>query len=207
MILAPKVVAKPKKNPVPVADVAAAHAPDPAMRPHPVLEIFEQPPGGKENLSFLFTLMLFDDGGIRFVRGRTEPLQVDRMAYVASLYREIEARWVGSNEDAQAFERELRSYGGMLYENLVPLEIQRALWEQRDKLKAIQVVSEEPFIPWEILHLKEPQVPGQPPKPLPRESHFFRGKRSRALAIQLFLCAGESAHTFRQGVPYRPGIS
>lgn len=174
MTLAPKVVAKPKKNPAPIADVAAARAPDP-IRSSPILQIFEQPPGGRKGLRFLFNLLFFEQG-LRPVSGRTKPLQVNRKAYVAKLYKEIEERWVGSNEDAQAFERELRSYGGMLYENLVPTEIQQALWEQRDKLKAIQVVSEEPFIPWEILHFKEPQVPGQPPKPLPRESHFFGEK-------------------------------
>jgi CHAT domain-containing protein len=34
--------------------------------------------------------------------------------------------------------------------------LQAILWEHRDKIKRIRVVSSEPFIPWELVHLKEP---------------------------------------------------
>jgi CHAT domain-containing protein len=44
------------------------------------------------------------------------------------------------------------------------------LWEARDTLKAIQVLSEEPYIPWELVHLHEPG------HVLPAERHFLATK-------------------------------
>jgi CHAT domain-containing protein len=48
----------------------------------------------------------------------------------------------------------LQAYGGELLDNLVPPDLQEVLWEHRERLGSIQVFSEEPFIPWEIVHLK-----------------------------------------------------
>jgi hypothetical protein len=53
----------------------------------------------------------------------------------------------------------LRDLGAELYEQLVPEPIRRELWKHRDALGSIEVISEEPFIHWEIAHLIEP---GQP---------------------------------------------
>src|SRR5690606_899849 len=102
---------------------------------YPVLQIFEQVTGS--GLRFRFTL---DMGDGSFPLGSSRPMKVKRDKYVAELYKEIEDRWTGSNGDRQAFERELRTYGGILYDNLVPPEVQVPLWNARDTLKAIQVV-------------------------------------------------------------------
>ena len=90
------------------------------------------------------------------LEGTSKPLQVDRVAYVATLFKEIEDRWIGSGQDADNFRQDLRAYRSSLFEELVPPEIQGALWEHRDHITAIQVLSTEPFIPWEVVHLKEP---------------------------------------------------
>src|SRR5690606_17858957 len=57
----------------------------------------------------------------------------------------------------------------------IPELIQRELWNYRDSLECIQVISEEPFIPWEIVHLKEPKVGGRN-SPLGGESLFLAEK-------------------------------
>lgn len=88
----------------------------------------------------------------------------------------IENRWVSSQKDARAFEREMRAYGGQLLDELVPIDVQQDLWELRDQLRAIHVLSEEPFIPWEVVHLKPPPQPGGTPPPAPREPHFLAQK-------------------------------
>ena len=90
------------------------------------------------------------------VRAQTNPIQGDRLAYVTELYRQIEADWGNSNADAGRFNRALRAYGGQLFDELLPESIQRQLWDNRDKIKQIQVNSIEPLIPWEIVHLKSP---------------------------------------------------
>ena len=91
----------------------------------------------------------------------------NRAAYVASLYREIESRWLSSQRDVKAFQEELREFGGSLLSQLFPEPLQEILWRLRDKLKDLIVLSAEPFIPWELVHLKEP---GQP---LPDEPRFL----------------------------------
>jgi hypothetical protein len=90
-----------------------------------------------------------------------------RAEYVAGLYREIEERWLANTEDTENFQQELREFGGSLLSQLFPEKLQDILWRSRDSLKDLLVLSSEPFIPWELVHLKEP---GQP---LPNESRFL----------------------------------
>jgi hypothetical protein len=84
---------------------------------------------------------------------------------VKSLYKEIEDRYLSTfnpatkEADAEAFTAELQAYGATLFDDLMPPPIQQLLWTHRDVLKSVRVVSAEPFIPWEILHLREPGKP------------------------------------------------
>ena len=70
--------------------------------------------------------------------------------------RKSRRRGRGNQEHAANLHEELRAYGGTLFDELVPRELQTILWQHRDKLKGLQVKSDEPIIPWELLHLKEP---------------------------------------------------
>jgi hypothetical protein len=90
------------------------------------------------------------------LRDTTDTIKGDRLDYVTKLYKQIEADWGTSAKDATAFNRALRAYGGQLFDELLPESIQRQLWDNRDKIKQIQVNSVDPFIPWEIVHLKGP---------------------------------------------------
>jgi hypothetical protein len=80
----------------------------------------------------------------------------DRNAYVAGLYAKIEDRWLSSQNDIDNFTDELRAFGGELCDELLPSELQAVLWKHRAKIKNIQVISAEPFIPWELVCLKQP---------------------------------------------------
>ena len=90
------------------------------------------------------------------------PFKGKREAYVARLYEKIEDRWISTNNDVEAFTEELRAFGGALYDELFPKNLQRFLWKHRARLNSIQVISDEPFIPWELVHLKDPDEPGLP---------------------------------------------
>lgn len=96
----------------------------------------------------------------------SRPLR-NRAEYVASLYRQIESRWLNSAGDIEAFQEELREFGGSLFSQLFPEPLQKALWQQKDRLRHLMVLSSEPFIPWELVHLKEPGGP------LPDETRFM----------------------------------
>jgi hypothetical protein len=80
----------------------------------------------------------------------------DRTAYVENLYKEIENRWTSSGQDVIAFQDELRAYGAELFDSLFPNDLRQILWDKQKQIESILVMSEEPFIPWEMVHLKEP---------------------------------------------------
>jgi hypothetical protein len=98
---------------------------------------------------------------------RSAPLAGDHRAYVQNLYKDIEDRWVSTAGDTEAFEAELRAFGGDLFDRLVPPELQRLLWKHRSRLR-VMVLSSEPFIPWELVHLK-----AKGNGSLPRETIFL----------------------------------
>ncbi len=102
--------------------------------------------------------------GVRYIsesddiqeRGVTRPIKGDRITYVTELYKKIEADWGTSHGDTAAFHDALKSYGGQLFDQLVPEHIQKVLWDNKDRIKTVQVTSDDPYIPWELVHLKGP---------------------------------------------------
>src|SRR5690606_9578953 len=90
-----------------------------------------------------------------------------REEYVKGVYEDIENRHLSSGSDHERFQKELRQVGGVLWNELFPVELQSTLWKHRDQIDSIMVLAEEPFIPWELVHLKEPG------KGLPSETRFL----------------------------------
>jgi hypothetical protein len=90
----------------------------------------------------------------------------NRAEYVAQLYERIENRWLSNGADQKAFGRELRALGGELWDELVPPVIGRALWQNKARLKNVLILSDEPFIPWELVHLKHRRA-------LPKDTWFL----------------------------------
>ena len=86
------------------------------------------------------------------------------------MYDRIENFWSANRKDFNKFMMVLRAFGAALYKHLLPNELQRVLWQHHRTIKTIQVLSEEPFIPWEVVHLQEPG------KPLPPEGNVFLGE-------------------------------
>ena len=100
-------------------------------------------------------------------RYESRPITGDPQKYVNSLYKRIEDRWLSTNQDVEEFTQELREFGGELLDELMPDALQEVLWANRRRFTSIQVLATEPFIPWELVHLR------QPGKPLPREMRFL----------------------------------
>jgi hypothetical protein len=110
---------------------------------------------------------LFEGGWRRY---ESELIEGDRDAYVEGIYNYLEQTWLERKDDMDAFRREVKSYGGELFEKLFPPELRRQLWKHRTSLKNIRILSSEPFIPWELVHLKTPEgsLPRQNPFTSPR---------------------------------------
>jgi hypothetical protein len=69
--------------------------------------------------------------------------------------------------DFEQLQIELRSIGARLFQTLFPSDLQSVFWENRDRITHLKLYCEEPYIPWEILHVCEPG------KSLPSETRFL----------------------------------
>ena len=139
---------------------------------YPILYINETEHGNSPAYHFFLKI-----GPALFRSGTSAGLKVDRAAYVAAMYEKIEGYWDETKGDVEEFESKLRMYGAELFDELVPETIKAPLWEARDQLKSILVVADEPFIPWEVVHLKPPREPGKVKSPpLGEEKHFLAQK-------------------------------
>src|SRR5262249_53451648 len=76
------------------------------------------------------------------------------------LYREIEKRYATSKQKDEEFRVLLKAMGAQLFNQLLPPTLQSILWRQKDRIDAIQVISTEPFVPWELVILKDPNEKG-----------------------------------------------
>ena len=86
----------------------------------------------------------------------TSELTTDAQTYIDQLYARIEDRWVEHGSEKDAFARDLRAIGSDLFDDLLPLELRQLLWKHRDAINSVQVLSSEPFIPWELVYLRDP---------------------------------------------------
>ncbi len=78
-------------------------------------------------------------------------------AYVEWIYDRV-GEEVRNWGQARRLARGLRTVGMDMCEQLFDPDVTRRLWDNRDKLKMIQVTSWEPYIPWEILRLRDPDT-------------------------------------------------
>jgi hypothetical protein len=87
---------------------------------------------------------------------RTREFDFSRESFVAGQYAKLEEAWIADGSDYNRFMRRLQARGTEIYDRLVPDEVRQALWLHRAQIGAMQVISEEPFIPWEIAYLADP---------------------------------------------------
>jgi hypothetical protein len=97
--------------------------------------------------------------------------------YVRGLFDRIERDWKQANGDPRAFDRRLRALGVQLGEQLLPRELMVQLWDRRDQLHGLQLLSDEGHIPWELVHLKHPD------RPLAAGDHAFLGELGLVRAL------------------------
>ncbi|HEX9889019.1 MAG TPA: CHAT domain-containing protein [Nitriliruptorales bacterium] len=145
---------------------AVVEPPPPSTCRRRTLRIYESTAATGE-LMLKFDLEMRDLGV--YEHADSSPIKGDRDGYVAALYRSIEDGWTGSKGDVEVFTRKLRAIGAQLLRELVPPVINDPLWEHREALDRIEVISTEPQIPWEIVHLLPP---GRARK-LPDEEQFL----------------------------------
>ncbi|MGE0599993.1 MAG: CHAT domain-containing protein [Dehalococcoidia bacterium] len=149
------------------AEAAGVASPGPAGSPRHQLYISEIQDGTATRYHFHLELLRPGEPP-EPVEADSNPLRGDKSSYVSSLYKRIEDMWGDSRDKIDEFARKIRAEGGSLWDELVPEPIQRQLWANRESIGFIQVYSDEPFIPWELIHMKEPGK-----RTLPAQSWFL----------------------------------
>lgn len=145
----------------PVAGRMPEHIPPSMNR----LRITEQRLGNRWRYAFDL-----DIPGRRLLRQfHSELVSGDLTSYLAGIYKLFEDAPVETPAQRENFAKAVLSTGLELYEQLIPREMQALLWEHKDSIDGIHLLSTEPFVPWEILHLT---APGQRARPADG-SRFF----------------------------------
>lgn len=81
------------------------------------------------------------------------PLALEPLAFFNDFFREIEEEGERGAADPGRTARALEAKGAWLWETLVPAELREVLWRLRDRIRTLQVSSDEPWIPWELCRL------------------------------------------------------
>ncbi len=124
----------------------------PELEGLPCLEIFETELGDGD-VVYEYALRLEQGGPIQ--RFTSPPLH-DRVTFVRGLLGRVEEAWVDLGDRPAAFLAEIQDLGASLFEQLFPQEMQALLWRHRDRITDLLVYADEPYLPWELVHLKPP---------------------------------------------------
>lgn len=80
----------------------------------------------------------------------------DRAATMAGFVQRVQEISRADISDATRLRR-LQDTGSRLYDLLLPEDMQAHLWQHRDRIADLIVYTDEPYVPWELLHLKPPR--------------------------------------------------
>jgi hypothetical protein len=89
---------------------------------------------------------------------RTLPASFSREAFATKVFKDIENAWGATSRIYDQFVARLQAAGTVMANELLPEAVRVALWRHRARIRAIQVVSEEPFIPWELFYITDPEA-------------------------------------------------
>lgn len=129
----------------------------PRRGPHSpaILRIYElYSVSGKLKLRFDLSC---EDPNIHVMTIKDFPASFDTSAFVATILDDIENAYNLHSDHYDSFKEDLKNKGTIWADDLLPEEVRKALWQYREDIVAIQVISEESQIPWELLYLDDSQ--------------------------------------------------
>jgi len=95
--------------------------------------------------------------GLNFASYGPVFLRCDPFRYFTDLICKIEGLASPDATKRVVAEKQLDAIGAQLGDQLLPTELTRVLWSLRERVKTIQILSDEPWIPWELLRLRSPE--------------------------------------------------
>jgi hypothetical protein len=112
---------------------------------------------------FFYDYVLHSEAlGLPYRRLRSKPL-LDRgggpaattTAFVERIYERV-TQELKTTDDIRQLQREARALGANLCQELFDPVVAAELWPLRDRIRLVQIVSWEPYIPWELVRLRDP---------------------------------------------------
>ncbi|MDH0748868.1 CHAT domain-containing protein [Pseudomonas sp. GD03842] len=89
----------------------------------------------------------------------TQDFTSKKEAYIGTLYKKLENCWAVAGEVFEQLMQSVRAEGVQMFNELFPLELRRLIWQHRAAIGSFQVVANEPSIPWEVVHVVDPDKP------------------------------------------------
>ena len=83
----------------------------------------------------------------------------DRVRRVARILDVVAQIWKQPDQEPRERERQLQDIGAEMFDELFPEEMREHLWRHRERVKDLIVYTDEPFVPWELVHLDPPKGP------------------------------------------------
>ena len=158
--LAVDVVAADAK-PVPIQGAALAATREIADDDKLALLVEQRVDGGKVTYEFILHSETLD---LPYRKFSSKPL-LDRgggpaataLAFVERVYKVV-TQDLKTFDDLEQLRKEARALGAKLSRELFDPDVARVLWPLRNRIKAVQIVSWEPLIPWELVRLHNPDT-------------------------------------------------
>jgi len=84
------------------------------------------------------------------------PADFSLQAFVGQFLERLEKAYELEGTQYDKFLSRVSDFAVDSTNQLVPPEVRRALWEHRDRIEAVQVISDSPYMPWELLYIDDP---------------------------------------------------
>lgn len=110
------------------------------------IAIFE----GHKELSFRLAA---SDGTLQLPPFETTRITSSAREHFRDFFRDIENLPLGTASERERAGERLAAKGVNLFETIFPASLKHLLWELRGRIRTVQVVSDEPYIPWEVCKL------------------------------------------------------
>lgn len=134
--------------------VTASATVNPPVNRNAVLRIYEiQPVPGRISLRFDLEC---SDPNININETVSLRDSFNRESYVTELLKNVETTWFNDADSRERVMIGLRAIGEEMADQLLPERLRRALWTNRKRIGAIQVLSEDTSFPWEMMFLADP---------------------------------------------------
>jgi hypothetical protein len=152
IVLAPEVVAAGEALDEQTTKRTTDLAPVYASQPDLTLLILQDTSG--DHVTLTMKLSATDpDLGLFFQPFGPQRLRTKPSAYFETFFQDIDGLPLDTPTERKTAEERIKAKGAHLFENIFPKDLQVLLWTLRNRIETVRIVSQEPWIPWELCRL------------------------------------------------------